>query len=230
MIINPRDYVSYHIYMLGLYEGETVNALLSYLKQGDTFFDVGGHFGQYAVAAGVKVGDTGTVHTFEPGPVQSEYLRKNLELNKLSHVTLANVALSDEPGELGLHVPSLPDIGRSQLVDPATDEGAIKVTVTTLDDYCRENGIERIDVMKVDVEGAEFGVFKGAPRVIRDFPPKAIFYESVDSLCAAFNHTPEEMHRYLEEAGYKIHAIVDGGLKPVADVERTALTDFVALR
>lgn len=230
MIINPRDYVSYHIYMLGLYEGETVRLLLSMLKPGDTFLDIGGHFGQYAVSAGIKVGPTGRVVTFEPGPIQVEYLRRNVELNALTNVTVANLALSDTPGELGLHVPSLVDIGKSQLVDPNADSQAVRVPVTTLDDYCQTHGIDRIDLMKVDVEGAEFGVFRGAARVMREFPPKAIFYESVDILCKAFDHTPEEMHAYLEGAGYQIHAMQGDKLAPVNESARTSLTDFVAMR
>lgn len=230
MIINPRDYVSYHIYMLGLYEGDTVRLLLSMLHPGDTFFDIGGHFGQYAVSAGIKVGNGGRVVTFEPGPIQVDYLRKNVQLNSLGNVTVANLALSDAPGELGLHVPSLVDIGKSQLVDPGTDETAVRVRVTTLDEYCLENGIERIDIMKVDVEGAELGVFRGSRRVMREFPPKAIFYESVDVLCKAFGHTPREMHDFMKEAGYAIHVISDGKLTPASEEDLVESTDFVAVR
>ena len=230
MLINPADYVSYYIYMLGLFEGEILRATLAQLNEGDTFFDIGGHFGQYTIAASRKVGPNGRVHVFEPGPIQDRYLRKNIEINRLENVTVANVALSDEPGELALHTPSFADIGKSQLADPAEASDAVRVPVTTLDAYCEENAIERIDVMKVDVEGAEFGVFKGAARVMREFPPRAIFYESVDSLCEAFNHTPEEMHRYLEAAGYKVHAVEGNTLVPKSASERANLTDFVALR
>ena len=230
MLINPADYVSYYIYMLGLFEGEILRATLSQLNEGDTFFDIGGHFGQYTIAGGRKIGPTGSVHVFEPGPIQDRYLRRNIDLNDLRNVTVANVALSDSQGELALHTPSFGDIGKSQLVDPATDAEAVRVPVTTLDVYCEQIGIDRIDVMKVDVEGAEFGVFKGAARVMREFPPNAIFYESVDSLCEAFDHTPEEMHSHLEEAGYVIHTVVGAEFMPVSAPERQSLTDFVALR
>lgn len=229
MLINPADYVSYYIYMLGLFEGEILRACLSHLNDGDTFFDIGGHFGQYTIAAGRKVGPSGSVHVFEPGAIQDRYLRKNIELNNLENVTVANIALSDQPGELALFTPSFADIGKSQLTDPSESD-AVRVPVNTLDAYCEERAIRRIDVMKVDVEGAEFGVFKGAARVIREFPPKAIFYESVDSLCESFGHTPEEMHSYLEAAGYRIHAVEDGKLVPKPVGERASLTDFVALR
>lgn len=230
MVINPADYVSYYIYMLGLFEGDILRAALSQLNEGDTFFDIGGHFGQYTVAAALKVGPRGLVHVFEPGPIQDGYLRKNIALNGLENVIVANLALSDAPGELALHTPSFSDIGKSQLVDPDTDSEAVRVPVTTLDAYCEERAIERIDVMKVDVEGAEFGVFKGAARVMRDLPPRAIFYESVDSLCEAFGHTPEEMHTHLEAAGYRIHTVERGQMLPAPAGSRPELTDFVALR
>jgi FkbM family methyltransferase len=230
MVINPSDYVSYYIYMLGLFEGDILRAALSLLHEADTFFDIGGHFGQYTIAAGRKVGETGKVYTFEPGPIQDSYLRKNIRLNNLNNVTVANVALSDQPGELALHVPSFSDIGKSQLVDPETDASAVRVPVTTLDQFCEDNRVTRIDVMKVDVEGAEFGVFKGSKRVMSDFPPKAIFYESVDSLCEAFGHTSEEMHDYIESAGYRIHTVKEGEFVAVSAAERSSLTDFVALR
>lgn len=228
MVINPRDYVSYHIYMLGLFEEETVRALLSYLQPGDTFFDIGGHFGQYTVAAGRKVGARGSVHVFEPGPVQTEYLTQNIAINGLEQVTHARLALSDAEGEFGLNVPSLYDIGKSQLVEAG--KGTFTVRVTTLDNYCREHGIERIDVMKVDVEGAEYGVFKGAEDTLRRLAPRAIFYESVSSLCEPFGHAPDETHKLLEDAGYTIHVLVEGTPQAVESTRRSSYTDFVALR
>ena len=65
---------------------------------------------------------------------------------------------------------------------------------------------------------------------MREFPPRAIFYESVDSLCEAFGHTPEEMHGYLEAAGYSINTVTSKGIEPVADGAHVDLTDFVATR
>src|SRR5687767_1803175 len=87
MVINPADYVSYYIYMLGLFEGDILRAALSQLRAGDTFFDIGGHFGQYTIAAGLKVGPSGRVHVFEPGSVQDRYLRKNIAINNLENIT-----------------------------------------------------------------------------------------------------------------------------------------------
>jgi hypothetical protein len=83
--------------------------------------------------------------------------------------------------------------------------------------------------MKVDVEGAEFGVFKGASRVMREFPPNVIYYESVDTLCEAFKHTPEEMHELLENANYKINTVSEGKLIDVPLARRRDYTDFVAV-
>jgi len=228
MIINPADGVSYEIYMRGCYEHDTLQQVKKMLWPGMTFFDIGAHFGQFTIVGAAAVGGEGAVHSFEPGPVQFDFLIRNVKLNDFDNTTLNNMALSDEEGQLGFVIPSLRDLGQSHLA--FRGPGTRTVKVTTLDHHCEEHGIKSIDVMKVDVEGAEMQVFRGASTVLANFPPAAIFYESIDILNKNFGHTSAEMHEVLESYGYVINVLRARKFVPVPAGERDRYSDFVALR
>jgi FkbM family methyltransferase len=228
MIINPADGVSYEIFMRGCYEENTVAAMRSMLHSGMTFFDIGTHFGQYTLMAAAEVGPTGAVHSFEPGPIQFGFLSRNVALNHCKNVSLNNVALSDQEGEMDFVVPSLGSLGQSHLA--TAGETGHKAQVITLDGYCEKNGIKKIDVMKVDVEGAEMQVFRGANNVLRDFPPAAIFYETIEILNKNFGYTCDEMHSLFESCGYSINVVRDKEIVPISKQERNDFSDFIALR
>ena len=228
MIINPADGVSYEIFMRGCYEESTIAAMRSMLEPDMTFFDIGTHFGQYTLMAAAQVGPNGAVHSFEPGPIQYGFLSRNVALNHYKNVCLNNVALSDRAGEMDFVVPSLGSLGQSHLA--TAGESGHKVHVITLDGYCEENDIKKIDVMKVDVEGAEMQVFKGANNVLRDFPPTAIFYETIDILNKNFGYTCDEMHEVFESRGYSINVVLDKKIVPISKEKRNDFFDFIALR
>ncbi|MBA3725277.1 MAG: FkbM family methyltransferase [Armatimonadetes bacterium] len=228
MIINPADGVSYEIYMRGSYEHDTLQQVKKMLWPGMTFFDIGAHFGQFTIVGAAAVGDKGAVHSFEPGPIQFDFLTRNSKLNCLDNTTLNNIALGEEEGEMGFVVPSLRDLGQSHFA--FRGPGTRTVKVTTLDHYCEELGIKSIDAMKVDVEGAEMQVFRGASNLLANFPPAAIFYESIDILNKNFGHSSAETHELLESYGYAVNVLNGRKFIPVPGGERDGYSDFVALR
>lgn len=229
MIINPSDYVGFNIYMCGYYEPHTVALVKSILKPGMTFFDIGGHFGQYTLVGSHCVGERGRVHTFEPGPVQFSYLKRNVELNAHGNVVLNNIALGEKEGTLGFVIDTGGNLGGSHIA--TTGEGAtIEVQVTTLDSYCRASGVDCIDAMKIDVEGAELLLLKGASNVLSAFPPKYIFYEAIDVLSRKFGYAVDEVHNLLAAAGYGIFVSEKGELVSAGPEQWPLHTDFVAMR
>jgi FkbM family methyltransferase len=229
MIINPSDYVGFRIYMCGFYEPETVKLMRSLLKPGMTFFDIGAHFGQYTLVAARELGVSGRVHTFEPGPIQFSYLTRNVDLNKFRNVTLNNIALGDHEGTIGFVIDSEGNLGGSHIATTG-ENSTIETTLTTLDIYCANNKIDNIDVMKVDVEGAELPLFKGATAVLSKTPPKYIFYEAIEGLSQKFGYSVGDLHAFLASFGYKVHAVENGNLVPVGPDRWHLHPDFVAIR
>jgi FkbM family methyltransferase len=131
------------------------------LPPGGTFLDVGAHVGYFALMAAAEVGRTGRVYAIEPNPVTFGSLQRHLAANQISHVHTYRLAFAESNGSTQLHVPT----GTAHRDYNATflrraDWQAVDVPTRRLDDCLIEWSVNRIDLMKIDVEGSE-------PRVIR---------------------------------------------------------------
>lgn len=228
MKINLIDFVGYHIYMKGYYEPDTVHIMQSMLSPGMVMFDIGAHFGQYTLVASSKVGPTGSVHAFEPGPTQLKYLKYNIDLNKRENVVVNSVALGSQEGTIAFTMGPAANLGGSHI--SLEGEESISVPVTTLDKYCTEHNVNRIDVLKVDVEGAEKSVFEGGRQLFIESPPSAVFYECIDSLCQRFGYPAMAIHDFLRSMGYRIMRSTPSGLQKIELPAPPEVQDFVAIR
>jgi FkbM family methyltransferase len=161
-------YVQRSLYYLGLFEAWETRALLGYVTPGSTFADVGANFGYYSMLAAKAVGPSGRVHAFEPTPGLAKRLRHTAERNGFTHLTLHQVAVSDHSGAAAFAVARPDNQGTGHLVGTASAD-TITVTLTTLDEVATD--WPRLDVMKLDVEGAEPAALRGAEATIRRFRP-----------------------------------------------------------
>jgi FkbM family methyltransferase len=148
----------YSIY-LDEYEPETCRYMMS--QTGDVFVDVGANAGGYTVRLGKKFGK---VVSIEPNRKAAEVLIRNIELNHLSNVVVVNDAISDKVGETTMYVPSSGKTTRSSIVEKFSEGSSFQVHTTTLDSLLA--GYEKIDLLKIDAEGAEVNVLKGAERTL----------------------------------------------------------------
>lgn len=148
------------------YEEETA-ALPLLVPAGAVCLDVGGNFGQYAMALSRAAGPAGTVHSFEPLPYNREVFALVVGRLGLLNVVLHSCAVGAAAGEVALEVP-----GRNTaetFVDP-TGRGE-RVPMVALDEWVAEQGIRRIDFVKIDVEGFEMDVLRGAEKSLKRFVP-----------------------------------------------------------
>jgi FkbM family methyltransferase len=148
---------------LGRYEVSKHDAMEALLKPGQVFIDVGVNKGDFTLLAAKLVGVDGAVLACEPEPENCKWIRRSIDLNGYENVRLFELALSDESGEAPLFIgeksgwhtllPNQNNAGR----------GAVTVRTRTLDSLLAEIGFARpIDIMKIDVEGAEINVLHGA--------------------------------------------------------------------
>jgi FkbM family methyltransferase len=133
------------------------NALL---PSGGTFLDVGAHAGYFSLIASHRVGSAGRVYAIEPNPRTFATLRHHLASNRVTNVDALMCGLADRPGSITLHAPPS-RLDYNATVLPRADWTAVDVCARTLDDCIREWGVDRIDLMKIDVEGAEPLVLAG---------------------------------------------------------------------
>jgi len=133
-------------------------------KLGDVVFDIGAYVGDTALWFSKAVGSHGKVYAFEPEPRNFEKLKANLERNKVTNVIPLQLALSENEGEM-----QVASGGNSSTITQ-TDTGT-SVKVTTIDKFVEANKLPRVDFIKMDVEGHELKVLKGAHETIGAFKP-----------------------------------------------------------
>lgn len=174
------------------------------LSPGKVFIDVGANFGVYALVAGKLVGETGRVLAFEPTAQSFATLRENIALNHLSNVRAFQVALAQAPGKGWLHYGWDPVgnwLGQRPSCSKEGNEGE-EVQTETLDELLAASGIDRVDAMKIDVEGAEELVLRGATGCLTRHSPIVIFEFNPDT-AGRLGLLPWGARDLLESLGYE---------------------------
>jgi len=149
----------------GCYEPELVALLRQVLDPGTTFVDVGAHIGYFSIVAAALVGESGAVHSFEPDP--DCFSRLVLNSRAYPWVTTYNSAVADRNGEISFYrSPKQSESGWGAIFNEDGKRAELSVRVCTLDNWMSEEGIEKISVLKMDVEGSEYRVLEGAQALI----------------------------------------------------------------
>ena len=211
------EHVQRWIYFFGVYEEDTVRWFRKQLGAGMVVLDVGAHVGQYSLIAATDVGPGGRVHSFEPNPISNRRLSTNVDLNGFRNVTVHQLAVSDTIGEATLFIPSHDNLGEASLQAGEQGGQQVKVRCVTIDDWARSADLgsrPRIDVMKIDVQGLEGKVLKGAHEVLTRFRP-VIVCEFEERFLRGMGTSSVELKGKLVDMGYSIHRIGPSGLLPV---------------
>lgn len=178
---------------------------------GDVFVDAGANCGVYTVAAAHLVGASGQVLAFEPGEASLAMLRRNVELNGFSQVRVFPTALSENSGTARLYAH---DHGASSFTLGRTEEGerlSFEIETATLDAILPKEGISRVDVIKMDVEGAEELILRGATQLFDRCRPKVIF-EINSPAISRLGLTEAGAWDFLTMRGYRFYLMDENGV------------------
>jgi FkbM family methyltransferase len=151
-------------------------AARAHLSDDATCLDVGANIGLYSLALSA-VAPEGRIYAFEPSPSAFSHLQENVRANGIGQVETTQVAVSDRVGSVTFHDFSFFSAGSfssdegSLLSTDSYGSSAFQAATTTLDTFVAERGIGRVDVIKIDVEGAELGVLEGAAEVLAKHQP-----------------------------------------------------------
>lgn len=207
-------------YWTGTYDTDgEVGVFLSLLKEGMTVVDVGANTGMYALQAGLAVGASGRVYAFEPVPDVYRRLWEHIRLNSASNVLAFAVALADRDGVAAFHLGRIDSQGSLFRVD--TDR-VIQVQTKTLDSFLAEQGIDRVDAVKVDVEGAEMHVLRGMHGLLSGAGKPALMFEISATHLKAAGFKPADLFEAIVRYGYAGYVIREGRLVPVKSVVEPA--------
>jgi FkbM family methyltransferase len=181
MSCDLAEMIQRQFYFFGTYFIEEVNieCWQSIARNARTILDVGANAGIYSLAA-LAAQPQATVHAFEPTPEIARRLRDTAQLNNLTRLHVHQVAVSSENGtaslkryrgDLGINE------GMNFISQTQTDKSDERVQTVNLDQFCRDRSIDRIDLLKIDVQGHEYAVLKGAEQLIRTGCIGTIFME-----------------------------------------------------
>lgn len=194
------------------------------LTKDDVVFDIGTNIGTIANWFATR---THHVHGFEPHPDNLKMTNEQIQLRKTTNITLSQLALGSEPGTLQLHVKSFH--GHHSLGDTSATPTVekIDVEVDTVDRYCTANGIERIDFLKIDVEGFEEEVLKGATTMLEKQQVRLVLFELRQTILASIGKNGKDIFAPLLEQGYTVFTL-DGRVLTTEELENPADADYLA--
>ncbi|MFN4006815.1 MAG: FkbM family methyltransferase [Chitinophagaceae bacterium] len=187
-----------------------VNEVLK-LKKGDVFIDIGANIGFVSILASKQVGENGKVFSFEPSFREYGRLIDALMINSIGNVRAYNCAIGDFQGEINLSVSKIHTginrIGKHKLDNTKDSVPQVVIPIFQLDmllDYLNNS---KIDLMKIDIEGAEFHALKGATQLLKNGVIKKIVIEITPKFLREFGVIKEDIYNFLKL--YKYYPLVN---------------------
>lgn len=211
---------------MGRYEPGTTRLFEEVVKPGMAVIDIGAHVGYYTLLAARQVGPTGRVFAFEPDQVNHELLQKNIRLNYYENVEVARIAVSDRVGWSPLYLTAL-DSGRNSMYHHGLRErGSVIVETTTIDSFLESKDWPRVDLIKIDVEGAELTVLDGMTQLLRRSDELKMIVEFNPALLQNAGVAPLQFLERLASPGWDVYLIDDvNGLLPLAPGDARSFAD-----
>jgi FkbM family methyltransferase len=187
---------SVHGCWLGSYEQDKVRLFVQLTSPNDVVYDLGANAGYYTLVAARLIGPSGRVIAFEPVPRNLWYLRRHLKLNHVSNATLVPAAASATTGMAWFNPEGDSSMGH------LSTEGTLQVPTVAIDELVGRANIEAPNVMKIDVEGAESELLRGAQRTLEQHRPVILLATHGDNVARA-------CIALLKDLGYDIQSIQD---------------------
>ena len=189
--------VELSLFQTGTYEKGTLYFITTYLNRGDCFVDVGANIGLMSIFASQCVGSPGQILAFEAHPETHQLLQENIALNHIENIATFNFALGNESGKATIYDNWNVNRGGASLVIHAENAIGFEVEVKSLDEVIQNDFQPKM--IKIDVEGFEFQVLKGAANTIKNCKPILIIEFSVSR---DNQYDPFEMIDFIESFGF----------------------------
>jgi FkbM family methyltransferase len=205
--LDLRDNVQRAFYFTGWYEKRYTRTLIRALRAGDVFLDVGAHVGTISlpVARHLTAIGGGRVIAVEPATDTAKALQGNVDLSGVHNIDVVQVALGARPGSAALHSDPVrfdaADVAVRSFYGPGGSDQ--QVDVITFDSWAEASNLKRLDVIKIDVEGAELAVLEGMAESIRRHRPRLIGVEIRDYLLRQAEVSEQALREWLDRAGYR---------------------------
>jgi len=213
MELDLRDLLQTNIMVKGVWDPE-LSRWLSYLaSSAQVIVDVGSHCGYFSLIAHRFAPETAYVYSFEPNPrLQAQYMR-NVVINKFDRMRLVPMAVSDTLGTTTLYVPQMIQPGAGSLFRTSGLSQRIDTQTVTLDSFCDDMDIQRVDVVKMDIEGGEAAALAGMRQGLSAGRYSILVVEMHPMLLAS--DTIRSIEHNFREMGYNLFYLKDKEAQPV---------------
>jgi FkbM family methyltransferase len=180
MEVVPREVMNKALFLYGTFEISETRLVQTFLRPGMTVVDVGANIGYYTLIAAKVVGPSGSVHSFEPNSDVRTRLERNVKLNELHNVVVHDQAMTRRSGDIRFYVSAVPENSGISSIVPGSglDAEGESVPCTSLDDFVAGLPGGRIDLLKMDIEGAELDVIEGGRKTLGAANAPALLFES----------------------------------------------------
>ncbi len=185
-----------HGYWLGSYESQKINLFQKFVHPGDVVYDIGAHAGYYTLLASKLTGPNGKVIAFEPQPRNLDFLKQHLRLNNISNVLVIEAAVYNRAGTTRFSDQN------GSFVGHISEIGNLEVKSVCLDDLWKHADLPAPQVVKIDVEGAEYAVLTGGSDLFQTEHP--VFF-----LATHGSEVNRQCEAWLQDAGYTWSIIND---------------------
>lgn len=234
--IYPKNEVFRALFVKGIYDPNLVVVINALLPVKGVFLDIGSNMGYCSLLMSRAVGEDGRVFAIEPSERDFLRLVDNVNLNRLSNVNVYRLAVSDKIGRVNISIATEERSALNTLGTEFSNKGIEKVQTeevdsVTLDAFVEEEEIDRIDVIKMDIEGSELKALNGARNTIERHRPALIVGVNENSLRAS-NASIKEIEKTLKELRYKMYYLIEKpffALKEVANLEQVKSNRIICL-
>jgi FkbM family methyltransferase len=200
-LLNPSDFTQCEFFWTGLLDTWDMYHVVRLLKPGSVIFDIGANFGYYSILACAQLEGRCQCYAFEPNAPSFARLTKNIELNGLGEqIKASSKALSDTVGTGWM----VEHVGNSGDARVSTVGGARPISLTSLDDFCITHGVDRIDFVKIDVQGYEEKVLLGGKNMLTQLRPP-ILIEMDPPVLRAQGCSENRIVETLVSYGYRLY-------------------------
>jgi len=164
----PQNIVEHSIYNLGAFEAGTLTVLKNKLSKGAVFLDVGANIGFISCVIARFLGENGFIYSIEPHPDTFKILKQNITINNIENIYAFQIALGERISEMDLYDDPRGDRGSASLIPPygRSEIHGVKVKITTIDRLIEHKTIKSPTMIKIDVEGFELQVLRGAKNLL----------------------------------------------------------------
>ncbi len=217
MILDSRD--SLRLSINGVYEPLETEILIKEIKEDYTVLDIGANIGYYTLIFAKCVGSKGKVYAFEPDPENFSILSKNVEINGYGNVVLENKALFSRTDKISLFL-NEENKSDHRLYETDNNRECISIDAIKLDDYL-ERIDQRIDLIKIDIQGAEMAALQGMKEVLERNTHIKFITEFLPLALSKFGTTPDDYLATLSGWGFNFYNIneINGKLEEISSAD-----------